>query len=228
MTATVRVWDAESGRLLFTLPHGAQSFYAQFSPDGKRLVALFESEPYRSVTIEGIEGRVKLARAGEAEWRIAQSNQVLLADDQVRTLERSRVILSEPGKQRLVLNELSSVKILGPAVVALIWDVSNGTALAPPMASDKESIARVRFQLRRQIRCHHRRAGTILLWEWTHRKKKRPIYSNSNTTPRIPNQGIDRFSRTLEQVTRIGSRPDEEGTLSHFEAFNVRIPMTME
>ncbi len=186
----VRVWDANSGRLLTTLRHGGTVVYAQFSPDGKRLVTLSESKPYGLFAIEGIEGKVEIARAGETEWRIAQPNQVLRVGDRLRTRERSRVILLEqgPGKGRAAIPELASVKIMRPAVVAMIWDVSTGTALTAPMASDRASIIRVRFSSDGENVITMDEQGSILLWDG-HTGTRKGRYTPTRSTAGIEIRG---------------------------------------
>jgi len=157
-----RLWDANSGRLLTTLLHGGTVVYAQFSPDGRRLVTLSESEPYRLLTIEG---RVEIATSAGREWRIAESNQVLRAGERVRTRERSRVTLLAPDKSKVVVYELSDIRTFRRGIVARIWDVSTGTALTTWMESDGASITSVRFSSDGENVVTTDEKGTIMLWD---------------------------------------------------------------
>src|SRR5438093_7426353 len=63
------------------------------------------------VTIVEVEGKVQISRAGSPQWDPAYTNQVLMAGDRIRTLERSRASLRLGNQSPFRLDERSVMQI---------------------------------------------------------------------------------------------------------------------
>jgi tetratricopeptide (TPR) repeat protein len=69
---------------------------------------------------------VETARAGQAAWEPAQTNQVLQANDRVRTGERSRATVQLSDRSLIRLGELSALQITSPDAATKKLEVPKG------------------------------------------------------------------------------------------------------
>src|ERR1041385_4366841 len=91
------------GALLLVLWMGTGAARAADAAAGKLVCALLTKE-----------GKVEVARKGEAQWAVAQTNQVLQIGDRLRTGVRSRATLRWSNLSVVRVNELTSLEIQPP------------------------------------------------------------------------------------------------------------------
>ena len=138
---TARVWDAQSGRLLFTLEHQGEVNDAEFSPDGKRIVTASDDhtaqvwdagDGHRLVTLEHPDLVLSAAFSPDGQ-RIATAGW----DGAVRVWDAAsgQFLKTLSGDANVVNSAVFSpdgkrIATAGNDMEARVWDAASGQCLA--------------------------------------------------------------------------------------------------